>query len=267
MSTVAAYARSARAFCNWLIRNGYVTGALFPKASVPPVPRGVPQPVEPEVFLSLLRACELPGTPGGRNAGLTRRNCAILWLLLDAGLTVSELCALRLADVDRVNGSVMVRGKKENARTLSPPPNGLRAVCTYLDQVRLPSAWEPEGLQAQDRLLLTEQHQPLMKNSLTLLFVRLSQRAGLTGTPICPSMLRDTYAIRFLQAGGELAILQKQLGVVDRTSVRRYQCFCDGQRRAEAGAQKFSGQAIYISTASQAKQKHTSKDERTRVSQ
>lgn len=91
--------------------------------------------------------------------------------------------------------------------------------------------------------LLTEQHQPLTKNSLTLLFVRLSQRAGLTRKPICPSMLRDTYAIRFLQAGGELAILQKQLGVVNRMSVRRYQCFCDRQRRAEAGVQEFSGPA------------------------
>ena len=43
--------------------------------------------------------------------------------------------------------------------------------------------------EAQDRLFLTEQRHSLSKNSLTLLFVRLSQRAGLSKTPICPSML------------------------------------------------------------------------------
>ncbi len=37
--------------------------------------------------------------------------------------------------------------------------------------------------------------------------------------PICPSMLHETYAMRFLQAGGEQAGLQEQLGVVDPLEV------------------------------------------------
>jgi site-specific recombinase XerD len=75
------------------------------------------------------------------------------------------------------------------------------------------------------------------------LFARLNQRAGFTMKPICPSMLRDTYAIRFLQAGGDLHDLQEQLGLADRASVRRYQRFCDEQRRKEPEAQASSGQA------------------------
>ena len=35
ISTVAAYARSARAFCNWLARQGYVSEHSFRKASSP----------------------------------------------------------------------------------------------------------------------------------------------------------------------------------------------------------------------------------------
>ncbi|HET8843025.1 MAG TPA: tyrosine-type recombinase/integrase, partial [Ktedonobacteraceae bacterium] len=53
----------------------------------------------------------------------------------------------------------------------------------------------------------------------------LNQRAGLAKKPICPSMLRETYAIRFLQAGGSLAVLQEQLGVRDSASVKRYERF------------------------------------------
>ena len=96
INTVAAYARSARAFCNWLVRQGYVSETPFPQDAVPKAQRSSPQAVEPEAFVRLLRACQLTGSPGGPNAGMTARNRAILWLLLDTGLQVSELCGLRL---------------------------------------------------------------------------------------------------------------------------------------------------------------------------
>ena len=236
VNTVAAYARSARAFCNWLVRQGYVSETLFPKGAVPKAQRGLPQPVKPEAFVHLLRACQLPGEPGGQNAGMTARNRAILWLLLDTGLQVSELCRLRLSDVDRAGGTVTVRGRRGRPRTFPLSADGQRAVGAYLDQARLTPAWEPAVPEARDRLLLTERRHPLTRNSLTLLFKRLSQRAGFTKTPICPSMLRDTYAIRFLQAGGGLAALREQLGVAGLASVKRYQHFCE-QRKEERQAQ------------------------------
>jgi site-specific recombinase XerD len=174
ISTVAASVRSARAFCNWLARQGYVSEALFPQGLVPKAQRGLPQAVEPEAFVRLLRACQLPGEHGGPNAGMTARNRAILWLLLDTGLQVSELCGLRLADVDRAGGTVTVHRKRGRPRTLPLSADGQRAVGTYLDQARLTPAWEPVAPEARDRLLLTERRHPLTKNSLALLFKRLS---------------------------------------------------------------------------------------------
>jgi site-specific recombinase XerD len=150
---------------------------------------------------------------------------------LDTGLSVSELCWLRLADVDRARGIVTVQGKRGSTRTLLLSADGQRAVSAYLDQARLTPAWEPVVPEARGRLLLTERGRPLTKNSLTLLFTRLSQRAGFTRTPICPSMLRDTSAIRFLQAGGNLRALQERLGLADPVSVKRYQRFCDHVRQ------------------------------------
>jgi site-specific recombinase XerD len=145
VSTVAAYARSARAFCNWLVRQGYVSETLFPKDAVPKAQRGLPQAVEPEAFVHLLRACQLAGSPGGQNAGMTARNRAILWLLLDTGLQVSELCSLCLADVDRAGGTVTVRGKRGRPRTFPLSADGQRAVDAYLDQARLTPASRPPG--------------------------------------------------------------------------------------------------------------------------
>jgi integrase/recombinase XerC len=165
INTVAAYARSAHAFCTWLVRQGYVSEMLFPKGAVPQAQRGVPQLVESEAFARLLHACQLAGAPGGHNAGMTARNRAILWLLLDAGLSVSELCRLRLADVDRASGIVIVQGKRGSTRTLLLSADGQRAVSAYLDQARLTSAWEPVVPEARDRLLLTERRRPLTRRA------------------------------------------------------------------------------------------------------
>ena len=117
VNTVAAYARSAHAFCNWLVRQGYVSETLFPQDAVPKAQRGLSQPVEPEVFVHLLRACQLPGEHGGLNAAMTARN--------------------------RASGTVTVRGKRGRLRTFRLSADGQRAVGAFLDQARLRPAWEP----------------------------------------------------------------------------------------------------------------------------
>jgi site-specific recombinase XerD len=136
-----------------------------------------------------------------------------------------------------------VRGKSGRTRTIPLSADGQRAVVAYLDQARLTPAWEPAVPEAQDRLLLTERQHPLTKNSITLLFKRLSRRAGFIKTPICPSMLRDTYAIRFLQEGGELEGLRDQVGVAYLSSVKRYQHFCE-QRQEECQAQAYQEESM-----------------------
>ncbi len=263
VNTVAAYARSVRAFCNWLVRQGYVSETPFPQDSVPQAQRRLPQAVEPEAFVRLLRACQQPGSPGGLNAGMAARNRAILWLLLDTGLQVSELCGLRLTDVDRTGGTVTVRGKKGHLRTFPLSGDGQRAVGVYLDLARLTPAWEAAVPEARDLLLLTVRRHPLTKNSLTLLFLRLSQRAGFTRAPICPSVLRDTYAIRFLLAGGKLAALQEQLGVASLASVKRYQHFCE-QRRQEQKIQACSGKSAFTQQSRRDKSKRRKEQRRGR---
>lgn len=148
-----------------------------------------------------------------------------------------------------------MRGKGGRTRTLPLSEKGQRAVSAYLEHARLTPAWKPATLEAQETLLLTELRHPLTKNSLTFLFLRLNQRAGFTTKPICPSMLRDTYAIRFLQAGGDLHVLQEQLRLADPASVRRYQRFCDGQRREEQRARACPEEAMPTRPARQGKSK------------
>ena len=75
-------------------------------------------------------------------------------------------------------------------------------------------------------MFLSEWYRPLMSNSITLLFGRLKKRAGISDKPVSPSVLRDTYAVRYLQVGGQAEALLKQLGLYHPASITQYQRYC-----------------------------------------
>jgi site-specific recombinase XerD len=49
----------------------------------------------------------------------------------------------------------------------------------------------------------------------SLQFDRIRKRAGISDKPVSPSVLRDTFAVRYLQAGGTLEALRDLLGLRD----------------------------------------------------
>ena len=71
---------------------------------------------------------------------------------------------------------------------------------------------ERERRDGEDHLFLTETRRPLTPNAITQLFARLNTRAGLTEKLVSPSMLRETVAMRYVQAGGNPFALQDLLG-------------------------------------------------------
>jgi site-specific recombinase XerD len=59
------------------------------------------------------------------------RNRSIRWVLMDTGMRVSDLCGLRLSDVNREQRSLRVQGRG-NERWLTLSPNGWFQVLSYL---------------------------------------------------------------------------------------------------------------------------------------
>jgi site-specific recombinase XerD len=97
---------------------------------------------------------------------------------------------------------------------------GARQMGFYLDAYRLKAVG---GTAGSEPLFLSERHQQLVPNTITLLLVRLHRRAGITAQHISPTMLRDTFAVRYLQAGGSPSQLRKVLGLDAKTPITRYQ--------------------------------------------
>jgi site-specific recombinase XerD len=216
-STINAYARSARAFCSWVVERRYLARTPFVKGTVPKATSHLTQIIQPEEFAQLLGVC---GPAGDLMDHATARNRALLWLFWETGLLITEVCGLRVWDVDRDQGQVRIQRPDESERSVPLGANALHHLLWYLDHARLIEAKAETGGGA---LFLSERRRPLTPNAITLLFLRLSSHAEMTGKGVNPSLLRDTFAVRYLQQGGHPKTLQKLLGLANRAALKRYQ--------------------------------------------
>jgi site-specific recombinase XerD len=138
-------------------------------------------------------------------------------------MRLSELRNLRLGDVDRARRALSVQGKGGTERWLTLSTSGWYQLLSYLERYRLTGECSEEGRSEQAYLFLSEWSHPLTKNAITLLFGRLRKRAGLSDRDVTPSVLRDTFAVRYLQAGGRLEDLCEVLGLTDVEALKRYE--------------------------------------------
>jgi site-specific recombinase XerD len=221
--TIQTYARSLRAFCHWLVRRRLIVFNPFDEVIFPKVGRPLIKILSEEEFEKLLWACAPPSEQSPLAERAAVRNRAILWVLYDTGIRVSELCGLRLGNVDRKQGVLTVWGKGSKERRIAMGQNCQRNLFYYLDHHR-PSEEELEewGSRGDDHLFFSETRLPLSKNGMTLLFQRLKKRAGITGKRVSPHILRHTFAIRYLINGGDPFSLQELLGHEDMATVKIY---------------------------------------------
>jgi site-specific recombinase XerD len=221
--TIQTYARSARAFFHWLVRSETIERNPFERVTLPKVGKPLIRTIEPEEFERLLVACNPPGEVGPLADRAAARNCAILWLLYDTGIRLSELCGLRLGDFDRKHGLITVLGKGSKERRIALGQNCLRNLLYYLDRHRPNEEELAEwGSAGEERLFLSETRTPITINGITLLFARIRKRAGMTDKRISPHIFRHTFAVRYLKLGNDPFSLQELLGHEDLSTVRFY---------------------------------------------
>ena len=191
-----------RRFCRWAhtsgrLRTNVAAELRLARTSRGTRPKGL---VAPEVQ-ALLRAA------GQSRRALARRNYAVVQLLLQAGLRVSEAAALRLEDLEihERQGRVHIRGKGNKERYVPLNATARRALHAYLD-VR-------EATGTQDPVFLSETGAALSVRSIQSLITELARRAHLSRTPVSAHTLRHTFALGYLkQNPGKLVEFATLLG-------------------------------------------------------
>lgn len=136
-------------------------------------------------------------------AGGNPRDYCIFMTFLQTGVRVSELCALRLDDIDLINKSLLVRaGKGLNSRTIELEKKGVQAFRSWLSM-------RPDTYN--DHLFLNRDVEPLGERGVQKLLAKYCALAGIIKR-ISPHSLRHTFASHKAEAGVSPFQLQQWLG-------------------------------------------------------
>lgn len=107
-ASISNYFRALRSFLNWAFRGRFLEQNPLDFVDAPKAPRPLPKAPPAEDMVRLLAAVSLETAADWRAA----RDLALFSLALDGGARIGELAALKLPDVDLVNGQVRVYSQK-----------------------------------------------------------------------------------------------------------------------------------------------------------
>lgn len=226
MSThsVANRVRALRAFFAWLDRKGYTETHLLKDLRSPKAVEQVIEPLTQEEIGELFSAIN-------PNTALGARNTALLSLMLDTGLRLSEVAYLKEEGVHIEEHYVKVLGKGSKERIVAFGVACQRALLHYFHHFRV----EPAHTGV-DSFFLTIDGYGMKPDGINSMVDRLSVSASVPR--LHPHLLRHTYATWFLLNGGDIFLLKQNLGHTTLTMVQHYLHIAS--RRAAVRSQTFS---------------------------
>jgi integrase/recombinase XerC len=212
-AAIALRFSALRTFYRFLIRQGGAETSPIKNLSLPKQGQRLPQFLTQGQMVGLLEA-PLKGltVPKGKSVGrpvsvaACYRDVAVLEVIYSCGLRVSELCGLRVTDVDWSERLVRVLGKGKKERLVPISETALRAVETYWTLL----ADRPTGEMAVF-LSETKRRSPLSPLMLARRLKKYLMLAGLDPS-LTPHKLRHSYATHLLDAGADLRSVQELLG-------------------------------------------------------
>jgi integrase len=191
-----------RALCKFLIEEGSDVPESILKLKELDTPRRLPRPISAERVRRLERCIQTAIAEAKTDSKwiLAVRDLASFYLLWHCGLRISEVCSLRLNDIDIEARKLFIRNSKERKdRIAYMSDTAVLAVQQYL-------AIRP----IQDPVhLFTTQHGVLHPRSLQRRLVYYRKKCGV---PVTAQRLRHTFASQMLTAGMPVSSLQRYLG-------------------------------------------------------
>ena len=177
-----------KTFLMWLMRRGDLAQEVIYSFPMPKVRKRLPKALSPEQVRALL------------GVKVSVRDRAVLVLMLDAGLRVSEVAGLALDDIDFERGQVHVRhGKGDKERyALFGSSTAMSLRC-----------WLGVRRSETSALFVDRFGRGLKSGGVYKLVKRIARAAGLR---VHPHQLRHTFATEWLDAGGSITDLQLLMG-------------------------------------------------------
>ncbi len=203
-STIATYRSKLGRFFKWLAAQGHIQANPFTGMPAPRVSYEDRKFLGRSAIERMLSALLL-GRPW-RNRFLRKRNLALFATLLYTGVRKGELLALRVTDLDldRLELTIRPETSKSRLRRVVPINSALcLALEDYLDERRR------RGFQTAHLFTSIAGHMPLTANGLKHL---VEQVKRVSGVRFHVHQFRHTFAVNYLNRGGDVAKLKQLLG-------------------------------------------------------
>ena len=147
------------------------------------------------------------------------RNYCLLELLYGTGIRVSELCNIKLHDIDFYNNNILITGKGNKQRYV-PIHQSLREILiTYLNFARNKLLKDSDEIV--DNLFVNHRGGPLTSRGVRDILKNLVNESGLN-VKISPHVLRHSFATHMLDYGADLRSVQKLLGHENLSTTQIY---------------------------------------------
>jgi len=198
-----------RGFFRFLVRERAIAADVTALIDRPKLGRKLPRVLS---FEDVERLLATPNRTKPRGV----RDAAMIHLMYASGLRVSELCSLKLADLDMQRGIVSAYGKGGKRRMVPVGEVALEHLKVYLERVR--------GLHARPEtrvLFVSPSGGPLTRQGFWKLLKRYAAVAGIT-VPLSPHKLRHSFATHLLYGGADLRAVQAMLGHADLGTTEIY---------------------------------------------
>jgi integrase/recombinase XerD len=215
--SAARHLSAARGFVRFLMNEGLLDGDPTALAARPKFGRRLPRPLNQEEMLDLLSAPDVNTLRGLRDR-------AMLSLAYAAGLRVSELVGLKLADIDWSRGVVSAFGKGNKRRLVPLGEVALQHLTEYLTALKTSKQAERaagRGPKHAAVVFLSPRGGPLTRQGFWKIVRRYARAAGLR-TRVHPHQLRHSFATHLLAGGADLRSVQTLLGHADVATTEVY---------------------------------------------
>jgi len=207
--TTLNYHTGLSSLWNYLVKLGYVKQHVVRLVDPPRPEDKLIVPFDRQEIVDLLAKTE--------NTKAAVRNRAIILLLLDTGIRASELCSLRVKDIDLEKRKIRAFGKGSKERSIPFHISTQKALEIYFDIRKL------KGYNKRNEpVFMTYYRIPSQLDRIDLLHVlgKIGERAEVASCH--PHRFRHTFAIQFLRNGGNIYTLQALLGHTTLDMVKRY---------------------------------------------
>ncbi len=210
MSSHSIYNRvnALRSFFRWLHDQGYTTEHVLRDLKQPKTSELIVEPLTQEEVERLFSRINSKSALGARNR-------ALVSLMLDTGLRLSEVANLQSDDVHIEAQYVKVMGKGSKERMVSFGASCQKALLHYYHHFRVDPVYS-----GNETFFLTIDGYPMTQDAIKSVIKRLANSSGVPR--LHAHLLRHSYATMFLLNGGDVFLLKHNLGHTTLAMVQNY---------------------------------------------